>query len=111
MAAEAAEKGDAAMEVEGGSSQPSPPPAVTSGSRAAFLGSIRPKLRLLWSGPGPSTVVKQMGQYLLASVGATLYVYKLNASTLEMEQCSFFISKFIITSVSILKDYIVIGDG
>lgn len=78
-----------------------------------FLGSIQAKLRQVWVGPGPSSVVHQMssfssspdappGQwsnYVLATVGPILYVYKFNSETMELSQVSFYfasVSEFFI---------------
>ena len=92
-------------------------PAVTpltasSSAQARFLGAIKPKLRLLWTGPGPgSAVVQFKDNYVLATVGATLYLYLLNTETMELEQIAFFFAQFYISTLSIMKDYILIGDA
>ena len=62
-------------------------------SQDSFLKAITPKLQLLWSGPGPASVVKQLGEFLLSTVGATVFVYKINPSTLELEQVSFYFAQ------------------
>jgi hypothetical protein len=102
-----------------------------------FLGAIRPKLKLLWTGPGPASVIGQMpsfattnsnnlnnpynnpqlatvaptiptdsinsthmfSNYVIATVGQTLYIYKLNPNTLELDQITFYFSQ---VSVSVL---------
>jgi hypothetical protein len=64
-----------------------------SSAQARFLGAIKPKLRLVWSGPGPASVVKQLGQYVLSTVGATVYMYKFNHASLELEQVAFFFAQ------------------
>jgi hypothetical protein len=88
-----------------------------------FLGAIQAKLKLLWTGPGPASVVQQMpafiptvstynpnpvnpntptdstnatqmfSNYVVATVGATLYIYKLNPNTMELDQITFFFSQ------------------
>lgn len=78
-------------------------PIVTS-AQQQFLGAIQPKLKLLWSGPGPASVVKQMPQkdsdgwsnYVVATVGSTLYIYKFNSNTNEMDQVAFYFAQVII---------------
>jgi hypothetical protein len=57
------------------------------------LKAITPKLMLLCSGPGPASVVKQLGDFLLSTVGATVFVYKINPATLELEQVSFYFAQ------------------
>lgn len=91
---------------------PSLNPSVANHDK--FLDSIRPKLKLEWTGPGPSSIVKQFGKYVISTVGSTLYVYKLSRSgegDLELEPISFYIAHFFITSVSITKDYIILSDA
>jgi len=67
---------------------------------------------LLWSGPGPASVVKQLGtEYLASTVGANVYIYKLNHDTLELEQVSFFFAQLYITTMSVLKNFILLGDA
>jgi hypothetical protein len=84
----------------------------SSSAQARFLGAIKPKLRLLWTGPGPgSVVVPFKDNYILATVGATLYVYLLNTETMELEQIAFFFAQFYISTLSIMKDYILVGDA
>lgn len=59
--------------------------------QANFLGSISPKLKLLWTGPGPSTVIKQLGKrYVIATLGSVLYIYNYNPQTAELDQLSFY---------------------
>lgn len=71
-----------------------------------FLGSIQAKLRQVWVGPGPASVVHQMpsfpytlpgdappgpwSNYVLATVGPILYVYKFNSETMELSQVAFY---------------------
>jgi hypothetical protein len=76
------EKGDAAIasKITG---------TAHSAATAKFLGSIRPKLKLLWSGPGPASVVRQMGEFVLSTVGSAVFVYKMNAVSMELEQVAF----------------------
>jgi hypothetical protein len=79
-----------------------------------FLDSIRPKLKLEWARPGPASIVKQFGRYVISTVGSTLYVYKLTKTEegdLELEPISFYFAHFFITSVSITKDYIILSDA
>jgi len=101
--------GDEQMDVDGAAAMSDD--ALGTEGRAAFLESIRPKLRLLWEGPGPASIVRQFGEYVLSTVGATLYVYKFVPESMELEQISFFIAQFYIQSVSIIKDYILLGDA
>ena len=63
--------------------------AVESSAQSQFFNSIQPKLKVHWQGPGPASVVKQMGQYVISTVGYCVYIYKLNKMTLEMDQVSF----------------------
>ena len=81
-----------------------------SAAQAKFLSSIQPKLRLMWTGPGPASVVKQFGENILSTVGSVVYIYRLNPDSMELEQVSFFFAKFYIASVTILKNYIMISD-
>jgi hypothetical protein len=62
-------------------------------AQAKFLGAIKPKLRLLWSGPGPASVVRQLGEYILSTVASTVYVYKFNTGTMDLEQVSFYFTQ------------------
>lgn len=85
---------------------------AASAAQARFLGAIKPKLRLTWTGPGPgSVVVPFRDNYLLATVGATLYLYQFNTDTKELEQIAFFFAQFYISTLSVMKDYILIGDA
>jgi hypothetical protein len=61
-----------------------------SSDHAQFLQTISPKLRLQWQGPGPASVCKQFGENILSTVGASVYIYKLNPDTLCLEQISFY---------------------
>jgi hypothetical protein len=61
-----------------------------SAAQKKFYGSIKPKLRLLWAGPGPGTVVTQFKEeYVLCTVGPSIYIYQLNQETMELEQIAF----------------------
>ena len=62
-------------------------------AQAKFLGAIKPKLRLIWSGPGPASVVRQLGEYVLSTVSGTIYVYKFNTAAMELEQVSFYFTQ------------------
>eukprot|EP01034_Spumella_vulgaris_P027975 gene27975-34765_t len=84
--------------------------AAHSAATAKFLGAIRPKLKLTWSGPGPASVIRQMGEYVLSTVGSAVFVYKINAVSLEMEQVAFHFAQFYITSISVAKNYIMLAD-
>jgi hypothetical protein len=70
--------------------------AAHSAATAKFLGAIRPKLKLTWSGPGPASVIRQMGEYVLSTVGSAVFVYKINAVSLEMEQVAFHFAQVIL---------------
>jgi hypothetical protein len=63
--------------------------AQQSAEQVKFLGSIQPKLKLLCTGPGPCSVVKQLGEYILTTVGSTIFIYKLNPETAELDQVAF----------------------
>lgn len=111
---EAGAGADRSMDVEGEQSKDqgqSEGAQTAAEGKEAFLESIRPKLRLLWEGPGPASIVQQMGKYVLSTVGARLYVYKFVPETMELEQISFYIAHFFIQSVSVVNDYILIGDA
>ena len=82
----------------------------TTAEETKFFNAIQPKLKLLWSGPGPASVVKQIGEYLISTVATTIYIYKLNPETLELVQVNFFFAQFFISSVSVIKNYILIAD-
>jgi hypothetical protein len=105
--------------------------AVTGGLTVAqdqFLHSITPKLRLQWQGPGPSSICKQFGENILSTVGANVYIYKLNPDTLCLEQISFYFGQvkvfsilillllfarmwqYYISSASVLRNYIMLCD-
>lgn len=49
--------------------------------------------------------------YVLATVGSTLYLYLLNTDSNELEQIAFFFAQFYISTISVMKDYILIGDA
>ena len=86
------------------------PNVVTATAQTQFLQSIRPKLRLHWSGPGPASTVRQMGQYVISTVGYSVFIYKLNKETLELDQVSFHYAKFYISNITIIKNYIILSD-
>ena len=90
----------------------STPLVNSSVEQARFLDAIKPKLKLIWTGPGPGSVVSQFKEkYLIATVGATLYLYVLNVDNMELEQVAFFFAQFYISTVSTMKDFILIGDA
>jgi hypothetical protein len=56
-----------------------------------FLDTIQPKLKLMWTDHGPSTVVKQLGsQYVIATVGPTIFVYSFSSIFSTLEKISFY---------------------
>ena len=85
--------------------------AEQNAGQSAFFSQIQPKLKLHWTGPGPVSVVKQLGEYIVTTVGCSLYVYKLVLDSLELEQVAFYYATFYIQSLSVMKDYIVIADA
>ena len=82
-----------------------------SAAQMKFLSSIRPKLSLAWEGPGPATVVKQMGEYVISTVGPVIYVYRLVSTTMELQQIAFFYAQFYITNVTVVKNFICVADA
>jgi hypothetical protein len=106
-------------------------PTATSSNKATpsitqFYNLITLKLRHIWTGPGPASIIKQIpafmslspnpsavprkseggdlwSNYIIATVGSILYVYKFNSVTYELDQIAFFF-----TSVSRLHDFCVI---
>lgn len=96
-------------------------------SKSDFFESLQVKVSLLWEGPGPSSFVKQfnsvttniingvptdtVSEYILATVGSEVFVYKLSESTKELEQVAFYLSQHYIVSVSIVKDYVFLADA
>jgi len=72
-------------------------------NRDTFLKAITPKLSLLWTGPGPASVVKQLGEFLLSTVGATVFVYKIIPATLELEQVSFYFAQVLLLHLYMLS--------
>lgn len=86
-----------------------------------FFGSIKPKLRLLSTGPGPASVVAQIPyfgskeggfsntgigsnssstnttnpwtNYVVATVGSTVFIYKYNPNTMELDQVTFYFAQ------------------
>jgi hypothetical protein len=56
-------------------------------------------------------VVKQLGGYLLSTVGPVVYMYKVNSAGTELAQISFFYAQFYITTVSVIKNYICVADA
>jgi len=87
-------------------------PRVLSAAQQKFFNSLLPKLRLVWEGKqGPASVVKQLGgDFVLSTVGNIVYVYKFNQETLSLDQVSFYFGKFYISSVTIVKNFIMIAD-
>ena len=85
------EAGKDANVVSSTEQQSTAPPLIANQDN--FLKAITPKLMLLCSGPGPASVVKQLGDFLLSTVGATVFVYKINPSTFELEQVSFYFAQ------------------
>jgi hypothetical protein len=75
----------------------------TSTAQSKFLSTIQPKLKLIWTGPGPASVVKQFGDNILTTIGPIVYIYKFNQETLELDQISFYFAK-----VSFLIKYIIL---
>ena len=67
--------------------------SLQSSEQAKFFKAIQPKLKLLWTGPGPASIVKQIGEYILSTVGTTIYVYKLNSETMELDQITFYFAQ------------------
>lgn len=73
-----------------------------------FLGAIQPKLKVLWEGSGPGSKLQQMpakttskngeswSNYVVTTVGSTLYIYKFNSVTFEMDQVAFFFAQVLI---------------
>jgi hypothetical protein len=64
-----------------------------------FLSCITPKLKLVWTGPGPASAVKQLRNYVLSSVGSRLFVYQLKNNPNgepELEHIAFFAAQFYI---------------
>ena len=64
-----------------------------SSEQSKFFKAIQPKLKLLWTGPGPASIVKQVGEFILSTVGTTVYIYRLNSETMELEQITFFFAQ------------------
>jgi cleavage and polyadenylation specificity factor subunit 1 len=83
---------------------------LDSAAQEGFLKSIQPKLKLQWQGPGPASVVKQFGEKILSTIGAHVYIYKLNPETLELDQLSFYFAQFYVSHVSVLNNYILLAD-
>eukprot|EP00981_Chlorochromonas_danica_P014983 scaffold9796_cov154-Ochromonas_danica.AAC.6 len=102
----------------------------SNGSGDAFFESIQPKLKLLWAGAGPASVLQQMpalpppthsqpvssasptqySNYLVGSVGQTIYIYRLNSDTMELDQVAFYFAQHYVSSVRIVKHYLVVTD-
>ena len=61
--------------------------------QSKFFKAIQPKLKLLWTGPGPASIVKQVGEFILSTVGTTVYIYRLNSDTMELEQITFYFAQ------------------
>jgi hypothetical protein len=82
--------GDVASTEKASQIQNAQQPPAESTATTQFFDSITPKLRLVWSGLGPSSVVMQFrDEYVLATVGSTLYMYQLNQETMELDQIAF----------------------
>lgn len=102
----------------------------SNGSGDGFFESIQPKLKLLWAGPGPASVLQQMpalpppthsqpatsasptqySNYLVGSVGQTVYIYRLNSDTMELDQVAFYFAQHYVSCVRIVKHYLVVTD-
>ena len=67
-----------------------------SSEQSKFFKAIQPKLKLLWTGPGPASIVKQVGEFILSTVGTTIYVYKLNSATMELDQITFYFAQVLL---------------
>ncbi len=84
-------------------------------SQQKFLDSIQPKLKLLWSGYGPASVIKQFGRYVISTTGYTLYIYTLKQlsgrNEVALEPIAFYTASFYIVDVSTTKDYIILSDA
>lgn len=65
----------------------------TSTAQSKFLSTIQPKLKLIWTGPGPASVVKQFGDNILTTIGSIVFIHKFNQETLELDQISFYFAK------------------
>lgn len=89
----------------------SQPQKSESLAQAQFLDAIQPKLRLVCSCPGPATVVKQLGEFILSTVGPTVYLYRLDSATMELEQIAQFYAQFFVAEVHIIKSYIMLVDA
>ena len=61
--------------------------------QSKFFKAIQPKLKLLWTGPGPASIVKQVGEFILSTVGTTVYIYRLNSETMELDQITFYFAQ------------------
>lgn len=107
-----------------------PTPAQTKAqNQNAFFENIQPKLRLLWTGAGPATVMQQLppqpsardpnaanstaafSNYIVATVGATLYIYKFSSDSMEMDPVAFYFCQFYIAAVRVVKQYIILSDA
>lgn len=62
-------------------------------------------------GPGPATIVRQVGECILSTVGPVVYMYRLSSASLELDQIAFFYAQFFIASVSIVRNYIYLADA
>ena len=68
--------------------------AAQSAAQAQFFESILPKLLLHWQGPGPACIVKQFGDScILSTIGAHVFVYRMNRESLELEQAGFYFAQ------------------
>jgi hypothetical protein len=82
-----------ALTASSSSSSASQSKSQQSTEQAKFFKAIQPKLKLLWTGPGPASIVKQIGEYILSTVSTTIYVYKLNSETMELDQITFYFAQ------------------
>ena len=69
-----------------------------------FGAMITPKLKIQWTGPGASSVVKGFGEFVIATVDNILYVYKMLPGTMELEQVAFWSATLYIKTVTVIKD-------
>jgi hypothetical protein len=88
-----------------------------AGSTHAFISldeeeknQIQPKLKLVARAPGPASVVKAFGDYLISTVDNTLFIYKLIPGSLHLEQIAFYTANIYIKSVSVERNFIMISD-
>ena len=96
-------------------------------SKSNFLNSLQITVSLLWEGAGPSSFVKQfncstvtaingvpttiVSEYILATVGSELFVYKMGGFNKQLEPVALYLSQHYIVSLSIVKNYVVLADA